>query len=311
MVQVGPTADVHSCRPDLQVGRGTNTMPRFSTAQVRRYYDRQTHGFVAFGQGGSVGAIHRAVWGPGTTDRRQAFHYVEDQIAGFIRRLPRAPGTPPPHVVDLGCGVGASLCYLAGQLPIRGTGVTLSPVQVELASRRIREDGLSSRIVCLEGDYGNLPVEIGPADFAYAIESFVHGLDPTRFFAQCSRLIRAGGLLAICDDFRRPTAGPEAERAIERFSCGWHINALLQSGELHSLARAAGFEHESTLDLSSYLELHRTRDRAIRALVALAGWLPLERTSIGHLVGGSALQTCLARGWIGYDLVLFRRGGSI
>ncbi len=283
-------------------------MSRFTTAQVRRYYDRQTPGFVAFGQGGNVGAIHRAVWGPGTTDRRKAFHYVEDQIAGFIRRLPQAPGTPAaPHVVDLGCGVGASLCYLARHLPLRGTGITLSPVQAELASRRIREDGLSDRIVCLEGDYGDLPAEIGPADFAYAIESFVHGPDPTRFFAQCSRLIRAGGMLAICDDFRRPSAGPAAERAIEQFSRGWHINTLLQPGELQALARAAGFEHESTLDLSSYLEIHRTRDRAIRALVALAGWLPLERSPIGHLVGGTALQTSLARGWIGYDLVLFRR----
>jgi cyclopropane fatty-acyl-phospholipid synthase-like methyltransferase len=233
---------------------------------------------------------------------------VEDQIAGFIARLLRTAETrATPHVVDLGCGVGASLCYLADQLPIRGTGITLSPVQAELASRRIRENGLSNRIVCLEGDYGDLPVGIGSADFAYAIESFVHGPDPTRFFARCSRLIRTGGMLAICDDFRRPTAGPAAERAIEQFCRGWHINALLQPGELRSLARAAGFEHESTVELSRHLEIGRTRDRAISALVTLAGWLPLERTPLGHLVGGSALQTCLARGWIGYDLVLFRR----
>lgn len=219
------------------------------------------------------------------------------------------PGTlAAPHVVDLGCGVGASLCYLAEQLPIRGTGITLSPVQAELASRCIREKGLSNRIVCLEGDYGDLPAGIGPADFAYAIESFVHGPDPTRFFAQCSRLIRAGGMLAICDDFRRPSAtGPSANRAIEQFCRGWHINALLQPGELHSLARATGFEHETTVELSRYLELRRPRDHAINALVRLVGWLPLERTPIGHLVGGSALQTCLARGWIGYDLTLFRR----
>ena len=282
-------------------------MPRFNTTQVRRYYDRHTHTFVAFGQGGHLGAIHRAVWGPGTANRQQAFLYVEDQIAELIRSL--RPTRDAPHVVDLGCGVGASLCYLAERLAIRGTGITLSPVQAQLAEQRIREAGLSDRIACLEGDFCDLPATIGPADLAFAIESFVHGPDPARFFAQCGRLVRQGGLLVICDDFRRLTTGPGATRTIERFSRGWHVNALLQPDELHSLARAAGFEHKSTTDLSPYLEIRRVRDRVIEALLALSGWLPLEATHFGYLLGGSALQKCLKNGWIGYDLALFRRLG--
>src|SRR5207244_1771625 len=131
----------------------------------------------AFGQGGATGAIHRAVWGPGVRDRRQAFHYVDDQIAELIRSLPRTGD--PPHVVDLGCGVGASLCYLAERLSVRGTGITLSPIQAELAARRVREAGLSNRIACIQGDYGDLPA-IGPADLAMAIESFVHAPAPAR-----------------------------------------------------------------------------------------------------------------------------------
>jgi SAM-dependent methyltransferase len=280
-------------------------VPRFDLAEVRSYYDRQTPAFIAFGQGGSAGAIHRAVWGPGVGERSQAFHYVEDQIAERMRRLPRT--SEALHVVDLGCGVGSSLCYLAGQLPIRGTGITLSPLQAALATQRIRQRGLSDRVVCIEGDYSDLPSEIAPADFAYAIESFVHGAEPTRFFAQCRQLIRPGGVLAICDDFRRQADSPAAARAIDRFCHGWQINSLLEPGELRALASAAGFEHESTVDLSPYLELHRTRDRVISALIALFGWLPLDRTRFRHLLGGRALQTCLDEGWIGYELAFFRR----
>ena len=282
-------------------------MPRFNTAQVRRYYDRHTSAFIAFGQGGRLGAIHRAVWGPGTSTREQAFLYVEDRIAELIRGL-HSTGDAS-HVVDLGCGVGASLCYLAERVAIRGTGITLSPVQARLAEQRVREAGLSDRIACLEGDFCDLPASVGPADVAFAIESFVHGPDPARFFAQCSSLVRPGGLLVICDDFGRPTTGPSAQRSIERFSRGWHINTLIQPDELHALARAAGFEHESTTDLSPYLEIRRMRDRVIGALLALWGWLPLEATRFGHLLGGSALQTCLENEWIGYDLALFRRLG--
>jgi SAM-dependent methyltransferase len=278
-------------------------MPRFDTEQVRRYYDRNTSSFVALGQGGSVGAIHRAVWGPGTTTREQAFHFVEDRIADVVRPVAERS----THVVDLGCGVGASLCYLADLLPITGTGVTLSPIQVRAARERIEAAGLSDRVTCIEGDFGNLPDGMQAADVAYAIESFVHAPDPARFFAEAARLVRPGGSLVICDDVRRPVNSRKAERAMHRFELGWHINSLLEAGELQSLAGEEGFEHESTEDLSKYLELRRPRDRVIGAAVATFGWLPLEKTRYGSLVGGSALQKGLAAGWIGYDLMVFIR----
>jgi SAM-dependent methyltransferase len=279
-------------------------MARFTPADVRRYYDRNTAAFVSFGQGGNVGAIHRAVWGPGVTRRDEAFRYVEDRIADYI-----GSAAPEGHIVDLGCGVGASLCYLAERLPaITGTGVTLSPVQAEQGAARVRERGLAHRVACIEGDFCDLPAAIGPADVAYAIESFVHGPDPAAFFAECRRLIRPGGVLFICDDFVRSATPPAvAASRIERFRSGWHINTLLQARELQDAARAAGFEHRATTDLTPYLELRRPRDRVVSALVAAAGWLPAFSARLAPLQGGSALQECLARGWIGYDLVMFER----
>ena len=294
------------------------TTPAFTPAQIRRYYDRNTAAFVRLGQGADVGAIHRAVWGPQVTGREEAFRYVEDRIADLIASLP--PGSHPPHIVDLGCGVGASLSYLAGQLPVTGTGVTLSPVQARVASVRIAAAGLADRVVCLEGDYCALPPQmlppsVAPADLAYAIESFVHGPSPERFFAEAARVLRPGGLLVVCDDMRRSSIEPAAARAaaqaagkaIARFERGWHVNSLLTAEALRGVAAAAGFSHESTTDLTPYLELRRARDRAIAALVMLTAWLPMRITRLEPLVGGSALQTCLVRGWIGYDFTVFRR----
>jgi SAM-dependent methyltransferase len=280
------------------------TAARFSARDVARYYDRSTPAFVALGQGASEGVIRRAVWGPGVRDRSAAFRYVDDRVAAIVGDLSRTVGTP--HVVDLGCGVGASLCYLAARLPLRGTGITVSSFQAELAARRARDAGLAARIDFLEGDFCRLPA-IASADVAMAIEAFVHAASAADFFAQCRALVKPGGLLVICDDFKRPTADPRAPLALERFRSGWHVNSLLEAGELRSLAAAAGFVHERTEDLSPYLELHRPRDRAVKVFLALFGWLPLLRTRFGHLVGGTALQTCLTRGWIGYDLALFRR----
>ena len=185
----------------------------------------------------------------------------------------------------------------------------MSPVQAQLATSLIRDAGLSDRVVCLEGDYCDLPAGLGPADIAYAIESFVHAPDAAGFFEQCRRLVRPGGMLAICDDFRAAPGAPAASRTIEQFRAGWHVNSLLEPDELRALARAAGFEHASTLDLSPFLEIHRLRDRVIGALLSILGWLPTVRTRFDHLMGGTALQTCLERGWIRYELVVFRRLG--
>ena len=281
--------------------------------EVRRYYDRLTPQFVSLGQRGNDGAIHRTVWGPGTTTSQQAFRYVEDRLIELIRQLP--PSHDASRVVDLGCGVGASVCYLAAKLPVSATGITLSPVQVGLAERRIRDAGLADRVRCIEGDYCDLPPEISAADLAYAIESFVHGSDPARFFAQCARLVRAGGLLVICDDFKRPALStvegpapsPAATRAIDRFRRGWHVHTLLERDELRALASDAGFAHESTVDLTPYLELHRLRDRLGDLMLRLFGSLPWVAARYDYLAGGIALQTCLARGWVGYDFTVFRR----
>lgn len=282
--------------------------PRFDRAHVQRYYDRHTAAFLRYGQGGGAGAIHRAVWGPGVETRAAAFHYVEDRIADALGAALAAGAEP--SVVDLGCGVGGSLCHLAGRLPIRGAGVTLSPLQARLAAERIRAAGLGDRLRALEGDYADPGLALPAADLAYAIESFVHGPDPAAFFAQCARIVRPGGRLVICDDMRRAGAdGGAAERTIERFRRGWRINTLLDRAALRQRATEAGFEHLSTVDLTPFLEIDRPRDRALGLFAALIGRLRVDGR-LGHLTGGSALRTCLRRGWIGYDFALFRRAGG-
>ena len=275
---------------------------RFDTADIRAYYDRHSASFVRYGQGG--GSIHRAVWGPGTQTPYDAFHFVDDRIAELIQRCLSSSGAM--HIVDLGCGVGESLCYLAKRLPIHGTGVTLSPAQVALAAQVIAKAGLSGRVACTEGDYCALPPTVAPADAAYAIESFVHGPSPERFFAECRRLIKPGGLLMICDDVRKDATTSRAVRTIEEFANGWHINTLMDRVAMVSMAHSHGFEYESTTDLTPFLELNRPRDRVIAAWSAVLKRLPFGRNRFDYVIGGDALQTCLAKGWIGYELNVFR-----
>jgi hypothetical protein len=96
---------------------------------------------------------------------------------------------------------------------------------------------------------------------------------------------------------------------VEEFTRGWHINSLLDRETMIAMARDAGFAHEFTVDLTPLLELNRPRDRALAIAVALLKRLPFTGERYDYVIGGDALQTCLAKGWIRYELHAFRASG--
>src|SRR5688572_3546220 len=160
-------------------------------SNVSRFYDDNTGLFLSLGQG-TEGTIHRAVWGPGVENRVQAMAYVDGLILERLQRL-QGTETHTVGVADLGCGVCASLCRLASQTPISGTGFTISRTQVALARERIAAAGLSESVQCIEGDFCALPADIPQVDLAFSIEAFVHAPSGAKFFQECARLIRPGG----------------------------------------------------------------------------------------------------------------------
>jgi SAM-dependent methyltransferase len=282
--------------------------------KVRRYYDANTRAFLWFGQGGRCGSIHRAVWGSGVTDRPSAFRFVERSVAAQLDVL--APADAEPLVLDLGCGVGATLAFLASNRPLRGVGITLSPVQANLARKRLASAGLEGRVRILQGDYLDLPADLRGADLAFAIESFSLGPDPAAFFASAARSLRPSGRLVICDDFLTVRAAkgevtPRESRWLDDFRKGWRVGSLVSSSQATELARAQGLELVQSTDLSAFLELERPRDRLIQLVIALTSPLAPFAPDVPwwlNLLGGHALQQGLLAGVIEYRFCVWQKG---
>ncbi len=274
-----------------------------STAErVRRYFDVNTRWFLRTGHNDG-GAIRRTVWGPGVTGHAAAMAYVDELV------LQRLPGNEP-HVVDLGCGVCASLCRMAQRAPLTGTGVTLSPAQVTLARARIEQHGLANRVTCEQGDFCEPNPSVRAADLAFGIESFVLASSSEAFFEQCAALVKPGGRLIVCDDFlsdERWRSEAPASKWLRRFADGWHAHNLKTEAQANALATRAGFTHEETVDLTPHLALGRPRDLATAALMRTFGWLPVQHPYWLMLYGGHALQVGLQRGWLKYLFMVWRR----
>jgi cyclopropane fatty-acyl-phospholipid synthase-like methyltransferase len=272
--------------------------------QVRRYYDNNAAAFERLGQGGA--SIHRAVWGPGVTSRVAAFHHVDELI---LDTLP--PDIVKPTIVDLGCGLGASLLYLAGQIDMTGEGITLSPLQAARAAQIIAEAGADKRVRCREGNYLSLPDDLaGRADLTFSIEAFLHSPDADRYFHEAARTLRPGGRLVICDDFLTsadPPASPRGARWLAEFRDGWHAESLLTVDQVRELAARHGLTLIRELDLTTHLELRRPRDRWISALVTLGRIVRPSGYYWRSLVGGNALQLALIHGLLSHRFLVLRR----
>ena len=272
---------------------------RFESADVARYYDQNTASFLAHGQGGALGIIHRAVWGEGVGSRDEAFHFVHDLLRARIVE------SGARRILDLGCGPGASLEYILRGTKVAGFGVTNSGVHAELARKR-----LGGRATIFELDFCSDPLP-APVDLAFGIESFVQAADAEAFVSNVAKAVAPNGYLVLCDDFLAGAGEDRREgRWVREFRRGWRVSSLLRPKAWDALAAEHGLELVEDRDLTPFLELDRPRDRALRLLMALTRPLSSVNARLESHLGGNALRQCLKRGLVVYRYRVFKASGS-
>jgi cyclopropane fatty-acyl-phospholipid synthase-like methyltransferase len=273
---------------------------------VRQYYDRNTSRFERYGQGGAF--VHRAVWGPGVSTSQEAFSYIESLILSELTRFQAAP-----TVLDLGCGLGASLIYLADRAPIVGEGITISPVQAARAARLVEEAGLAKRVRCRVGNYLALPDDLHDVDLAFSIEAFIHSPNAQDYFGQAAHVLRPAGRLVICDDFLASTSLHEiparAGRWLDEFRRGWHAGSLISAEQARELGGRVGLKLVGDTDLTPYLRLDHLHDRLLRFAVNFARLARIlgRGKYWDAIVGGTALQHALKARVLTYRVLTFDR----
>jgi ubiquinone/menaquinone biosynthesis C-methylase UbiE len=144
-------------------------------------------------------------WGMNPFDREPMLEQMNVEV---LERLRIDPMTES-RIVDLGCGLGATLRSLARRLPLASlTGVTRVPWQVEQARERNAVTAQNDRIEVAKMDYEATPLASASFDAAYAVESacYAHGADKAAFLKETHRLLRPGGRLVMVDGFLRTSS---------------------------------------------------------------------------------------------------------
>lgn len=270
--------------------------------KVREYYDDNTKLFLKLGADARTRSMHQPLFLEPGDSLETAMHAQHKLLLPFLQ------SNEPLQVLDLGCGVGASMLYLARHTgpACTFTGITISAAQAETAKQAVHLAGLSKRIEAVHGSFLEIPKEIKPADVAYAVESLIHAVNPRRFFAELGRQLKAGGYLIVFDDILQPRTYESTDLAVLRdFRQGWQGYGLRSAAAYARLARCAGLTLTESRDLTGSLRLHRLRDRLVALVVPIARMFRHQSSYCTFLIGGNARQRAYRRGLLSYRMLVF------
>lgn len=167
---------------------------------------------------------------------------LEQMNREVLDRLHLAAGRP--RVLDMGCGLGATLRSFARRLTSAELhGITLVPWQLE-QGRFLNQSCSEASITLSLGNYERSQYNSTSFDGVYAIESSCYGTgaNKSRLIREAHRLLRPGGRIVVADGFLGRCKLHGAQRVIYRRLCDcWAIDTL---GEIDPFTReleCAGF----------------------------------------------------------------------
>jgi tocopherol O-methyltransferase len=162
-------------------------MNAVSTDSIRAHYDRLSIFYRWFwGE-----HIHHGFWQDGESP-------AEAQVR-LIEQLARHAAIPHgAEVLDVGCGFGGSSIWLARRFGCSVRGITISPIQQRIATKRAHAAGVSDRLRFEVLDANEMVFPGASFDVIWVVECSEHLRDKARFIADCARILRPNGVLALC-----------------------------------------------------------------------------------------------------------------
>ncbi|UCE00848.1 MAG: methyltransferase domain-containing protein [Chloroflexota bacterium] len=277
---------------------------------IRSYYDHNTKRFLSYGKQRRTRTIHRQVWGKGVQTEEQALHFVHQLILAESNSL-QPEQSRSLEVLDLGCGVGASLFYLAKNIGgnFSGLGLTISPLQAHQANEEAEINELASCCKFIVGDFLSPPIR-KKFDLIYSIEAFAHAYNPQAYFQVVKGLIKPGGRLILCDDFLdfedgQKLLSKDHQFWLDAFRHGWQVKSVISSTKVVELAAGVHLIPVKLLDLTPMLRLRPLPTRIFRLLSGVITAVASGDVYWQSVTGGQALQLCLANGLVAYRYLVF------
>ena len=101
------------------------------------------------------------------------------------------------YVLDVGCGIGITPCYITKRYGCRVVGVDISETMIHWSKERAKREGLEDRVEFRVADAQNLPFEDDLFDIVIceSVNAFIE--DKQRAVSEYVRVVRPGGYVGL------------------------------------------------------------------------------------------------------------------
>ena len=243
--------------------------------------------------------IHHGYWIRGDESKETAQVQLAEHLANLANIAIGA------EVLDIGCGFGGSSLFLARKYQAHATGITISPVQVEMARKAAAAAQLDAQFLLMDAEALRFEQQF---DLLWSVESISHYHDHRQFFVNASRFLKAGGTFALTDWFKRSgLSAAQTRKFIRPIEEGMFIELeTMDDYESHLLGSGLEIVHRQDLTRQCAktwdLGLDMIRDRSFWALAAKQG-----RHFVTYLKAFRAIQAGCTSGNFVYGLFVARK----
>jgi cyclopropane fatty-acyl-phospholipid synthase-like methyltransferase len=213
------------------------------TDKFQRYYEEAGPDYAAWSPGFNMhfGFFRR---GMNPLDRESMLEQMNREVLDRLHVRVHLSGEAP-RILDMGCGLGATLRSFARRLPAADlTGITLVPWQFE-HGRHLNQFDPQARSIHLSLDnYEHSAFAAETFDAVCAIESSCYGTgaNKSRLIREAHRLLRPGGRIVVADGFVGPGKFLSLQRTIHRRLCDcWAIETIGHIDQFTQELERAGF----------------------------------------------------------------------
>jgi tocopherol O-methyltransferase len=243
--------------------------------------------------------IHHGYWVRGDETKEQAqIQLIEHlaQVAGLLQGC---------TILDVGCGFGGTAIYLAKNLGAKVTGITISPVQVEMANSAAQRERVDAKFFLMDAEQLEFDQRF---DVIWSTESISHYQYVPKFFAAAARVLKPAGTLAITDWFQKEKlTAAEGKKFIAPIERSMMV-------ELHTMRSYEELMSANGLNLKAREILNarcaKTWDISLDIIKQKEFWRLAARKGrefVGFLRGFSAMRAGFASGTFVYGLLVANR----
>jgi tocopherol O-methyltransferase len=156
------------------------------TEKVRKFYDLGSPlYFEVYGK-----HIHDGYYITGRESKQEAQENLTSLLAGKARLKKGL------KILDVGCGVGGSSVWLAENLDATTVGITISPVQVEIARKLAEERKVTSSFLLMDAEKMAFDDNF---DVIWVLAAITHLQNQQDFIKLATRFLKTGGKFIIFD----------------------------------------------------------------------------------------------------------------